>query len=145
LLLARLLKKQVGMNDSRGIEFRERAFRFTCDIFDFCEELAAQPGMRRRVAYQLFDAVSSIGANLEEAKAAYSRRDFASKNSISLRASNKTAPDLMATRARASYPPAVDLADLVRALFHSAQGGPQPAACRVIWASVQPRWMNSIL
>ena len=59
------------MNDSRGIEFRERAFRFTCDIFDFCEELAAQPGMRRRVAYQLFDAVSSIGANLEEAKAAH--------------------------------------------------------------------------
>jgi four helix bundle protein len=73
------------MKDSSGIEFRERAFRFTCDIFDFCEELAARPGMRRRVAYQLFDAVSSIGANLEEAKAAYSHRDFASKNSISLK------------------------------------------------------------
>ena len=75
------------MNDSCGIEFRERAFRFTCDIFDLCEELAAQPGMRRRVAYQLFDAVSSIGANLEEAKAAYSDRDFASNNSM-LRVAN---------------------------------------------------------
>jgi four helix bundle protein len=41
--------------------------------------------MARRVAYQLFDAVSSIGANLEEAKAAYSARDFTSKNSISLK------------------------------------------------------------
>ena len=41
--------------------------------------------MARRVAYQLFDAVSSIGANLGEAKAAYSPRDFASKNSISLK------------------------------------------------------------
>jgi len=41
--------------------------------------------MARRVAYQLFDAVSSIGANLEEAKGAYSPRDFASKNSISLK------------------------------------------------------------
>ena len=79
-----IVETLVRMNDY-GIEFRERAFRFTCDIFDFCEELAAQPGMRRRVAYQLFDAVSSIGANLEEAKAAYSRRDFASKNSISLK------------------------------------------------------------
>ena len=73
------------MNDSHGIEFRERAFRFTCDIFDFFEQLAAQPGMRRRIAYQLFDAVSSIGANLEEAKAADSDRDFASKNSNSLK------------------------------------------------------------
>lgn len=66
-------------------DFRERAFRFTCDVFDFCEELAQVPGMARRVAYQLFDAVSSIGANLEEAKAAYSPRDFTSKNSISLK------------------------------------------------------------
>jgi len=41
--------------------------------------------MARRVAYQLFDAVSSIGANLEEAKAAYGPRDFTSKNSISLK------------------------------------------------------------
>ena len=72
------------MDDSHESEFRECAFRFTCDIFDFCEELAAKPGMRRRVAYQLFNAVSWIGANLEEAKAAYSHRDFASKNSISL-------------------------------------------------------------
>jgi len=46
--------------------------------------------MSRRVAYQLFDAASSIGANLEEAKAAYSRRDFAAKNSISLRESRES-------------------------------------------------------
>ena len=64
-----IVEALVRMSDSYGREFRERAFRFTCDIFDYCEELAAQPGMRRRVAYQLFDAVSSIGANLEEAKA----------------------------------------------------------------------------
>jgi four helix bundle protein len=80
-----IVETLIRMKDSSGIEFCERALRFTCDIFDFCEELAAGPGMRRRVAYQLFDAVSSIGANLEEAKAAYSDRDFASKNSISLK------------------------------------------------------------
>ena len=45
--------------------------------------------MARRVAYQLFDAGSSIGANLEEARAAYSRRDFTSKDSISLKESRE--------------------------------------------------------
>ena len=88
------------MDDSYGTEFRERAFRFTCDIFDFCEELAAEPGMRRRVAYQLFDAVSSIGANLEEAKAAYSDRDFASKNSISLKEARESKYWLRVANAR---------------------------------------------
>ena len=67
------------MQYSSETDFRERALRFTCDVFDFCEELARTPGMARRVAYQLFDAASSIGANLEEAKAAYSPRDFALK------------------------------------------------------------------
>jgi len=38
----------------------------------------------------LFDSGSSIGANLEESKAAYSRRDLASKNSIALRESRET-------------------------------------------------------
>jgi four helix bundle protein len=38
----------------------------------------------------LFDAGSSIGANLEESKAAYSRRDLASKNAISLRESRES-------------------------------------------------------
>ena len=45
--------------------------------------------MSRRVAYQLFASGSSIGANLEEAKSSYSRRDFAAKNAISLRESRE--------------------------------------------------------
>ena len=68
----------------------ERAFRFTCKLFDFCEELARNPGPSRQIANQLFNAGSSIGANLEESKAAYSRRDLASKNSISLRESRES-------------------------------------------------------
>jgi four helix bundle protein len=46
--------------------------------------------MARRVAYQLFAAASSIGANLEAAKAAYSRRDFAAKNGICLKESRES-------------------------------------------------------
>jgi four helix bundle protein len=71
-------------------DFRERAFRFTCRLFDFCEDLARTPGPCRTIANQLFDAGSSIGANLEESKAAYSRRDLAAKNSISLRESRES-------------------------------------------------------
>jgi four helix bundle protein len=88
------------MDDSYGIEFRERAFRFTCDVFDFCEQLAATPGMSRRVAYQLFDAASSIGANLEEAKGAYSSRDFASKNAICLKEARESKYWLRVANAR---------------------------------------------
>jgi four helix bundle protein len=71
-------------------DFRERAFRFACTLFDFCEELARNPGPRRRLSNQLFDAGSSIGANLAESKAAYSRRELASKNAIALKESRET-------------------------------------------------------
>src|SRR6266566_415217 len=71
-------------------DFRERAFRFTCKLFDYCDDLARTPGPSRRVANQLFDAGSSIGANLEESKAAYTRRELASKNAISLKESRES-------------------------------------------------------
>jgi four helix bundle protein len=37
------------------------------------------------VAYQLFDSAGSVGANREEAKASYSRREFAAKNAVALK------------------------------------------------------------
>ena len=63
----------------------ERTFRFVCDIYDYCGDLVRFGGLPRRIAYQLFDAAGSVGSNREEAKAAYSRKDFTAKNSISLR------------------------------------------------------------
>ena len=41
--------------------------------------------MSRHIAWQLADAGTSIAANYEEAKAAYSRRDFTAKSSIVLK------------------------------------------------------------
>jgi four helix bundle protein len=38
----------------------------------------------------LFDAGSSIGANLAESKAAYSRKELAAKNAISLKESHES-------------------------------------------------------
>jgi four helix bundle protein len=52
--------------------------------------MSAVPGASRGVALQLLNAGTSIGANLEEAKAAYSRREFISKNSIALKEARET-------------------------------------------------------
>ena len=71
-------------------DLRERALLFTNALFDYCEELARIPGPSRRLSNQLFDAGSAIGANLEEAKAAYSRRELASKTAIALKESRET-------------------------------------------------------
>ena len=69
---------------------RERSFRFACDIVRFCRNLSKDPGCRR-IADQLVDAGTSVGANSEEAKAAYSRREFAVKNSIALKEARESA------------------------------------------------------
>jgi four helix bundle protein len=66
-------------------DLTERSFKFSCDVYDYCDELVRLGGLAPRVAYQLFDAAGSVGANRTEAKSASSRRDFRAKNSISLR------------------------------------------------------------
>jgi four helix bundle protein len=85
-----LLNAAAGMPYNNEKDLRERAFRFTCKLFDFCEDLARTPGPARQLANQLFDAGSSIGANLAESEAAYSRRELASKNAISLKESKES-------------------------------------------------------
>lgn len=70
---------------SKPRDLCERTFLFACDITAFCLVLSERPGAHRQIAGQLLRAGTSVGANAEEAKAAYSRREFACKNSIVLR------------------------------------------------------------
>jgi len=77
------------MVSSTPRELRERALLFTNALFDYCDELARIPGPCRRLSDQLFAAGSAIGANLEEAKAAYSRRELAQKTAIALKESRE--------------------------------------------------------
>jgi four helix bundle protein len=63
----------------------QRSFKFACDVYDYCEDLVRLRGLPCRLAYQLFDAAGSIGANRTEAKSAYSDREFASKNALALK------------------------------------------------------------
>ena len=65
--------------------FQCRSFRFALEILAFHRKLLTNPNVPRHVAYQLCRAGIAIGANLEEAKAAYSRRDLAARYTIGLR------------------------------------------------------------
>ncbi|SRR6266508_6858100 len=71
-------------------DLSERCFQFTCDVYDYCEDLVRLRGLPCRVAYQLFDAAGSVGANRTEARSAYSDKDFAAKNAICLRESRES-------------------------------------------------------
>ena len=71
-------------------EFHERTFRFAVDIVEFCRRLAREDDTSRTLGRQLLRAGTGVGSNMEEARAAYSRRDFAAKLSISLREARET-------------------------------------------------------
>jgi four helix bundle protein len=73
------------MPNQKPQDIRERTFRFGCDVVRFCRTFSVVPGVHRQIGGQLLAAGTSIGANLEEAKGAYSRRDFIAKNSIALK------------------------------------------------------------
>jgi len=66
-------------------DLAERTFTFACDVVKYCRELSKEPGVVRHIAWQLSDAATSAAANYQEAKAAYSRKEFAAKNSVSLK------------------------------------------------------------
>jgi four helix bundle protein len=73
------------MVNNPPFDLAQRTFLFACAIVRFCRKLAEEPGVSRHIAWQLAAAGTSIAANYEEAKAAYSRRDFTAKTSIVLK------------------------------------------------------------
>jgi len=77
------------MNRTEPEDLSERSFQFACDVYDYCEDLVRLRGLPCRVAYQLFDAAGSVGANRAESKSAYSDREFAAKNAICLKESRE--------------------------------------------------------
>ena len=73
------------MPDKAPYDVAERTFRFACAIVRFTRKLSQERGVVRGIACQLADAGTSVAANYEEAKGAYSRRDFAAKTSAVLK------------------------------------------------------------
>jgi len=72
----------VGTDSARDI--RNRAFTFGCGVARLALSLAPAPGVRGLVD-QLLKSGTAIGANLEEAKAGSSRREFVRYVEIALR------------------------------------------------------------
>ncbi len=73
------------VSNPKILDIRERAFEFAVRIVKLCKFLEKNSEVSRNLIGQLLDAGTSVGANLEEAKAAQSRADFIHKNSISLK------------------------------------------------------------
>jgi four helix bundle protein len=73
------------MSQTPPRDLAERLFEFACDVVPYCRELSKEPGIVRRIAWQLSASATSAAANYQEAKAAYSRREFAAKNSTVLK------------------------------------------------------------
>jgi four helix bundle protein len=68
----------------------ERAFEFACRIVKLCETLWTRGLAARKIADQLFDCGTSIGANAEEAEGAQTKPDFIAKLAIARKESRET-------------------------------------------------------
>ena len=65
--------------------FQDRSFEFALRVLRLYRWLLSTTDIPRHLAQQMLRAGTSIAANLEEAKSAYSRRDLAAKQAIALR------------------------------------------------------------
>ena len=77
------------MNTDRSQDIRDRTFAFACRVARLCLDLTNRPGTRR-IVEQLLKSGTAIGANLEDAKAGSSKRDFIRYVEISLREARET-------------------------------------------------------
>src|SRR5437762_2530695 len=78
------------MADTPRQDLKARAFAFAAAILDRYTRLASGGPERAHMALQLFQAATGIGALLEEAEVANSRRDMAAKQAIALRESRES-------------------------------------------------------
>ena len=73
------------VSEKKFVDIRDRAFAFAIRIVKLSKYLEKKSNVSKNLVNQLLDAGTSVGANLEEAKAAQSKADFIHKNSISLK------------------------------------------------------------
>ncbi len=71
-------------------EITARTFDFAVRIIKLCQVLEEKPGVSRTLANQLLRSGTSIGANVEEARAGQSKADFIHKNAIALKEARET-------------------------------------------------------
>ncbi len=87
-LRARAKIKDQNLNQKPKLEVRYRAFYLSIEIIKFVEPLA-QKGALRIITDQLIRCITSVGANIVEAKASSSKREFLNYFQISLKSANE--------------------------------------------------------
>jgi len=70
--------------------FTERTFAFACQVVRVYRTLSRTPNFPIGIARQLLHAGTSVGANVEESRAASSKRDLAARLGIALREARET-------------------------------------------------------
>ena len=69
----------------KPIDIYERAFQFACRVLKMDHALSRNRRVNRNAMNQLVRAASSVGSNLEEARAGQSKADFHAKLRIALK------------------------------------------------------------
>ncbi|MCZ2342146.1 MAG: four helix bundle protein [Bacteroidales bacterium] len=75
---------------SAPLDIEVRTFDFALRVIKLCRYRDAKPGVERTLARQLLRSGTSVGANVEEARAAYSKSEFTCKMIITLKKSRET-------------------------------------------------------
>lgn len=71
-------------------DIKQKSFQFAVRIINLCKTLDQVPGVQRTLANQLLRSGTSIGANVAEAQAAQSKKDFIAKMAIASKESRET-------------------------------------------------------
>jgi four helix bundle protein len=69
----------------RERDIDQRTFEFARGIVGLCQKLEKRNPIVRRLALQLLDAGTSVGANCEEGGAGFTKADFVYKHSVCLK------------------------------------------------------------
>lgn len=114
-------------------DIRRRAELFSDEVFTFCRRLRTKSERHVKLIDQLNDAAGSVGANLEEAQAGESKKDFIHKNSIALKEAREARYWLRVARGRErslrefSQPlieEATELVAIITAIIKKAKSNP---------------------
>ena len=81
--------QKLVQNSKPKMEVRYRAFYLSIDVIKFLETLQRKPSLRI-IINQLIRSITSVGANIVEAKAASSKREFVNYFQIALKSANET-------------------------------------------------------
>lgn len=71
-------------------DIQERTFLFAVQVVKFCRGLTDAHPVTRKLSWQLLDAATSVGANMEEADGGQSKKDFIAKTGIARKESRES-------------------------------------------------------